>query len=61
MVTGTPWALWYISHVSGGERPPDFTVLGTTLCQALPALAWGDIHFPSTVGSEGWCSLSSQN
>ena len=27
-------------HISDGEHPPNFTVLGKTLCEALPAPAW---------------------
>ena len=27
-------ALWYISHIGGGEHPPKVTVLRMTLCEA---------------------------
>ena len=31
-----PLALFYISRISGGEHPPNFTVLGKALCGACP-------------------------
>ena len=37
-----PLALCYISHISGGEHPPNFTILGKMLCVvwSMPARAW---------------------
>ena len=34
LVIQNPLALCYILHMSGGERPSNFTVLGKTLCEA---------------------------
>ena len=35
-----PLVLWYISHISGGGRPPNFTVLESFLCVCMQAPAW---------------------
>ena len=36
-----PLALRYVSHIGcGGEHPPDFTAMGLTECEAMPAPAW---------------------
>ena len=39
VVIRNPLALCLMSHIDGGEHPPNFTVLGKTLCGALPAPA----------------------
>ena len=36
LVIGNPQALCPVAHVCGCKLPPDFTVLGKTLCVALP-------------------------
>ena len=35
-----PVSACYISHISNGEHPPNFTVLAEVLCEALLAPAW---------------------
>ena len=34
MVIGNPLVLWNMSHIGGGEHPPNFTVSGQTSCEA---------------------------
>ena len=34
LVIRSPLALCHISHIAGGEHPPNFTVMGKNLCEA---------------------------
>ena len=41
LVIRNPLALCHVSHtICGGKHPPNFTVMGMTECEALPAPAW---------------------